>query len=179
MKNLSVSARLATARRQVVKSGVRPLIAGALLSLLTFALPAQAQLAIDDAWVKAAGPSQMATAAYMTLRASQTVKITGAESPVAGVVELHQMAMGPNDTMTMRAVPVLEITAGQSLELKPGGLHVMLMDLSKTPLKPGDSVPVTLIMQTADGKTVRQTVSAAVRPITAKAGGGDGKHRHH
>lgn len=150
--------------------------------LMLSAGAAVAQVQVQGAWVKAAGPSQMATAAYMNLTATQPVRITGAESPVASVVELHQMAIGPNDTMTMRAVPVIELAAGQSVELKPGGLHVMLMDLNRTPLKPGDTVNLTLIGQTADGKALRVPVSASVKPVTAKDGRspalGQG-HSHH
>lgn len=149
--------------------------------LLSAASLSHAQLKVEDPWVKGAAQGQMATAAYMTLKATQAVKLTGAESPVAGIVEIHQMAMGPNDTMTMRAVPQLDIAAGQSLELKPGGLHIMLMDLSKTPIKPGESVPITLLLQTADGKTVKQSIKASVRPLAAKdpGGGGAGGKPHH
>lgn len=143
------------------------LLTAVVMGLLS--MPTLAQLTVDDAWVKAAGEGQMATAAYMQLRASQALRLTGVESPVASVVEIHQMSMGPNDTMIMRAVPVLEMTTGQQVELKPGGLHIMLMDLSKTPLKPGDTVPLTLVMQTADGKTVRQGVKAAVRPLNSRS----------
>jgi copper(I)-binding protein len=56
------------------------------------------------------------------------------------------------------------------------------MDLSKTPIKPGDTVPLTLLFQTADGKTVRQTVSASVKPLTgrdSRPAGADGGHKHH
>lgn len=142
---------------------------------------AAAQVSVSDVWVKSASEGQMATAAYMTIRATQAVRITGAESPVAGIVELHQMAMGPNDTMTMRAVPHLDLAAGQSIELKPGGLHVMLMDLSKTPLKPGDAVPVTLLHKTPDGKSGKTTVNARVQPVTARGAGTPeaGRQPHH
>lgn len=148
-----------------------------------FLSQAYGQVTIESAWAKAAAAGQMSTAAYMTVTARQAVKIIGAESPVASVVELHQMAMGPNDTMTMRAVPQIDLAEGQTLELKPGGLHIMLMDLSKTPLKPGDTVDLKLLVQTPDGKVSRQAVKAIVRPLSARdghtgAGAGTPGHRH-
>ncbi|MFO1298707.1 MAG: copper chaperone PCu(A)C, partial [Rubrivivax sp.] len=91
-------------------------------------------------------------------------------SPVAGVVEIHEMVM-EGSTMRMRAVPALELPAGQSVELKPGGYHVMLMDL-KQQVKPGDTVSVTLVIEGKDGKRETLEVKAPVRPL---AGGPMGK----
>lgn len=142
----------------------RLLIVGSLLGAV---FAAHAQVMVENAWVKAAGAGQMATAAYMTVRATQPLRIVGAESPAAGIVEIHQMTMGPNDTMVMRAVSTVDIGPDRALELKPGGLHIMLMDLVKTPVKPGDTIPVTLLLQSADGKSLRQTVKATVKPLTA------------
>lgn len=144
---------------------------------LTGLLPlAWAQVTISDPWAKATTGSQSATAVYMTLKSDKPLTITAVQSPLAGVAEIHQMTMDANDRMTMRSMPSLELGAGQTLELKPGGLHLMLMDLRKTPLKPGDSVPLTLTLKSADGKTTQQSVSATVRPLT---GGNANQHHHH
>jgi copper(I)-binding protein len=64
--------------------------------------------------------------------------------------------------MLMRAVPGIELPAGKTVELKPGGLHVMLMDL-KQPLAAGDSVALTLVVEGKDKKREVVEVKAAVR----------------
>ena len=86
----------------------------------------------------------------MQLRSTDGAALVGVESPVAGLVEIHEMRMEGN-TMRMRAVPRLELPAGQAVDLKPGGYHIMLMNL-KAPLKNGESVPIRLKFQGKDGK---------------------------
>jgi copper(I)-binding protein len=81
------------------------------------------------------------------------------------------MAMEGN-VMKMRAIPKLDLPAGQTVELKPGGYHVMLIDL-KAPLKKGDMVPVKLKVQGKDGKPAEIEVKAEVRDMGA---GGAMKH---
>lgn len=120
-----------------------------LLTLLT-AGAAQAQVTARDAWVRATVPQQKATGAFMRLEATQDARLVAARSPVAGVVEIHEMAM-ENQVMKMRAVPGLDLPAGKAVDLKPGGYHVMLMDL-KAPVKEGEQVPVSLVFKTKDGK---------------------------
>jgi hypothetical protein len=102
-----------------------------------------------------------------------------ASSPVAGVVEIHEMAM-EKDIMKMRALPNgLDLPAGKAVELKPGGYHVMLMDL-KQQMKEGAVVPLILQVKAPDGKLSSIEVNALVRPL---AGGnppaGHGGHAGH
>jgi copper(I)-binding protein len=78
-------------------------------------------------------------------------------------VEIHEMAMDGN-VMKMRAIPGLELPAGKTVELKPGGYHVMLMDLKKE-LKAGDTVPLTLVVEGADKKRETIEVKATVKPL--------------
>ena len=85
---------------------------------------------------------------------------------MAGVVEIHEMAMDGN-VMRMRAVPALELPAGKAVELKPGGYHVMLMDLKK-PLAAGETVPISLVIETA-GKRETVEVKAPVRPMATSS----------
>ena len=73
------------------------------------------------------------------------------------------------DVMRMRAVPKLELPAGETVELKPGGYHVMLMNL-KAPLKRGEIVPIKLKFQGKDGKAEELDIQAEVRDLTAAAG---------
>ena len=83
------------------------------------------------------------------------------------------MAMDGN-VMKMRAVPGVDLPAGKAVELKPGGYHVMLMDL-KQPLKAGDTVPVTLVVEGKDKKRESVDVKATVRQLGA-AGAPRAKH---
>ncbi len=109
----------------------------------------------------------------MQLRSTDGAALVGAESPVAGVVEIHEMRMEGN-TMRMRPISKLELPAGPAVELKPGGYHIMLMNL-KGPLKKGESVPIRLKFQGKDGKPQELEVKAEVRDLTA-SGGGKMKH---
>jgi copper(I)-binding protein len=126
--------------------------------------PSLAQVTVSDAWVRGTVRDQMATGAFMQLKSASKAKLVEANSPVAGVVEIHEMKM-ENNVMRMRAVPALDLPAGQTVELKPGGFHVMLMDL-KRQLKEGETVPVTLVIEAA-GKREQVEVKAAVRAPTA------------
>jgi len=83
------------------------------------------------------------------------------------VVELHTMKM-EEGVMKMRAVPRIELPAGQAVKLAPGGYHVMLLDL-KQQLKPGDTVPITLTLEGRDKAKSSLEVKARVREV--KAGG--------
>ncbi len=146
------------------------------LIALTATAWAQTTVKVDDAWVRGTVATQKATGAFMRLTPSANARLVAAQSPVAGVVEIHEMAM-ENDVMKMRQVSGLDLTAGRTLELKPGGYHVMLMDL-KQPLKAGDSVPLTLVFEDGAKKRFTQEIQA---PVTA-LGGGNGpapmQHKH-
>ena len=134
---------------------------------LALATAVQAQVAVKDAWVRATVPQQKATGAFMQLTAEKDTRLVEARSPVAGVVEIHEMTMVDN-VMKMRAVPGLDLPAGKAVELKPGGYHIMLIDL-KGQVKEGDTVPVTLVVQGKDGKRETIEVKAPVRPLNAAA----------
>ena len=139
--------------------------ASAVLAALLVALPAAAQVTVTDPWVRGTVQGQLATGAFMQLKSAKDAKLIEARSPLAGVVEIHEMTL-ENNVMRMRAVPALALPAGRSVELKPGGYHVMLMDL-KQQMKEGEVVPVTLIVETA-GKRETIEVKAAVRAPTAR-----------
>jgi periplasmic copper chaperone A len=133
---------------------------------------AHAQTAVKDPWVRGTVPQQKATGMFAQLTSSTGGKLVSASSPVANVVEIHEMAM-EGDVMKMRAIPGLELPAGKPVELKPGGYHVMLIDL-KQALKEGDKVPVTLVIEGKDGKRESVEVSAPVRAL----GGDKVEHKH-
>lgn len=134
---------------------------------LTATIGVSAQTLAKDAWVRGTVASQKATGMFVQLTSPMGGKLVSVSSPVAGVVEIHEMAMDGN-VMKMRAIPSLDLPAGKAVDLKPGGFHVMLMDL-KQALKEGDSVPVTFIVEGKDGK--RETLEVKA-PVKALAGGG-------
>lgn len=143
------------------------------LAAIALSAAAQADIAIKDPWVRAAVPQQRATGVFMTITADKDAKLVAASSPVAGVVEIHEMAM-EGTIMKMRAVAGgLDLPAGKPVELKPGGYHVMLIDL-KQAVKAGDTVPVTLVVEGKDGKKESIEVKAQVRPLGTAAGSGAG-----
>jgi copper(I)-binding protein len=135
------------------------------------AFGAQAQTTVKDPWVRGTVSGQKATGMFGQIVSASGGKLVSASSPVAGVVEVHEMVIDGN-VMKMRAVTGLELPAGKAVELKPGGYHVMLMDL-KQELKAGESVPVTLIIEGAGGKRESVDVKA---PVKALADGGHKKH---
>jgi copper(I)-binding protein len=155
----------------MIRSTFRRLAAAAALAALPFA-SALAQVAVGDPWVRATVPQQQASGAFMTLTATQPARLVEARSPVAGLVEIHEMAMDGN-VMRMRAIAGLELPAGKPVALKPGGYHVMLMSLNRT-LVAGEVVPLTLVVETG-GKRETIEVKAPVRPLNA-AGAGHSKH---
>lgn len=151
------------------------------LGAVLIALPAQAQLApttqprpgdlptqtaqpvkVERAWIRARLPGQDASAGYMTLTnaGSAARKLVAASTSAAGSTELHQMSMD-GDVMRMRAVDAIDLPAGQTVELKPGGFHLMLMKL-KTPLAKNTSVPLTLTFEDADGKRTHEEMKVPV-----------------
>ena len=132
---------------------------------LLVALPAAAQVTVTDPWIRGTVQGQMATGAFMKLQSAKDARLVEAASPVAGVVEIHEMTM-QNNVMRMRAVQALSLPAGRAVELKPGGYHVMLMDL-KQQMKEGEVVPVTLVVETA-GRREAIEVRAPVRAPTAR-----------
>lgn len=133
---------------------------------------ALAQVNVSSAWARATVPGQGGTGAFMTLVSKDGGKLLGAASPVAGVVELHEMAMDKN-VMKMRAIAALDLPAGREVQLKPGGYHVMLLDL-KRPLKVGEKVQIELRLETRDGKRITQPVEVEVRSTAP----GQDAHKH-
>ncbi len=101
----------------------------------------------------------------MQVRSAVDARIVGASSPVAKVVEIHEMKLDAG-VMTMRAVDALALPAGRQVVLWPGSVHVMLMGIAQ-PLKEGDRVPLTLVVEDKSGRRQEVPVSAAVKAITA------------
>lgn len=148
----------------------------AIATLILAALPAFAQVAVKDPWVRATVPQQRATGAFMHLTASQDTRLVEVRSGIANVVEIHEMSMD-RDVMKMRAVSGLDLPGGKSVELKPGGYHIMLMDL-KQQMKEGDTVSLTLVLEDKDKKRNTLDVRAPVKPLSAPAASGGMQQKH-
>jgi len=144
----------------------------------TFVLPAHAEVTVKDSWVRATVPQQKATGAFMQITSTQDARLVEVKSPVAGIVEVHQMTM-EKDVMKMRVLTHgLDLPAGKTVELKSGGYHVMLMDL-KQQMKEGDSVPLTLVVEGKDKKRTMIDVKAPVKSLTGGGHMGGMDHSKH
>lgn len=139
----------------------RALLLGAALPL--FALAADSALRVDAPYVRLVPPSAPASAAFMVINNSGSAARTllKAHSPAARAVELHSH-VNDNGIMKMREVQGIEIKAKGQTQLKPGGYHIMLIDL-RPALKEGDSVPLTLSFD--DGSSLQ--IMAPVRRAAA------------
>lgn len=142
-------------------------IAAAMLSVV-FTHSVFAQVQVEEPWVRATVAQQKITGAFMRITAPQDARLVSARSPVAGRVEIHEMAM-ENNVMKMRAVDAVELPADKLVELKPGGYHVMLFDL-KRPVVEGDTVPLTIVVEGKDGKRESIALEAPVRPLAQPRG---------
>jgi periplasmic copper chaperone A len=133
--------------------------------LLGAAAAAHAQVEARAAWVRGTVLGQTTAGAYMELTSARRASLLGAESPAAGGAEIHEMRMDGN-VMRMRPVARLDLPPGKTVELRPGGHHMMLVDL-KRPLRKGDLVPIRLKVELSD-KTIKTIqVLAEVRELAA------------
>jgi periplasmic copper chaperone A len=128
---------------------------------------ASAQVTVKDAWVRATVPQQKATGAFMQITAATDARLVAASSSAVPLVEVHEMVMD-NNVMKMRQIPALELPAGKRVELKPGGYHLMLLEL-KQQMKPGDTLPLTLVFEDKAGKRESVDIKAEVRALNAAA----------
>ncbi len=148
-----------------MKTLIRTLAAVAALS----AGASFAQTTVADPWIRGTVAQQKATGMFATVTSPKGARLVSGASPVAGIVEIHEMAM-EGSVMKMRALPNgLDLPAGKPVALKPGGYHVMLMDL-KQQLKAGDTVPVTLVFEGADKQRETLEIKVPVKALNASGG---------
>jgi copper(I)-binding protein len=123
----------------------------------------EAQISVSEAWVRATVPQQKVTGAFMQLTSTNDARLVDVSSTIAGSAELHQMSMTDN-VMKMRQIDTLDLPAGKAVALTPGGYHVMLFDL-KAPVKAGDKIPLTLIVEGKDKQRKSVDIIAVARGI--------------
>ncbi len=140
------------------------------LALALIAVPAWSQVRVEQPWIRATPPGAKVAAGYMIIRnqSAQPERLVGGTSQAAAKVETH-VHVKDGDIVRMREVKGYDIPAQGVFELKPGGAHLMLVDLKK-PLKEGEKVPVVLRFE----KSGEVKVDFEVRPLAAPASG----HKH-
>jgi hypothetical protein len=118
-------------------------------------------VSVSDAYTRATAPGQQVAGGFMKIENKGNVpdQLLSASSPAAGEVQLHEMGMEGN-VMKMRQVKDIAVPANGSVELKPGGFHLMFLNL-KGPFVAGESVPVKLKFAKAGDVEVKFPVNAA------------------
>ena len=135
--------------------------------LLAFAaLGASAQTFVSDAWVRGTVAGQTSTGLFGNITSTGGGKLVQAWTPLAARTELHEMSM-EGDVMKMRPIDAVPLPSGQTVELKPGGLHVMLLGL-KQPMRPGETVPLTLVVLDPGGNRTEVQVKVPVRALDGR-----------
>lgn len=134
---------------------------------LGISLSASAQVIVKDAWARATVAQQKSTGIFLQIESKKDAKLIKAKTDVAEMTEIHEMSMD-NNVMKMREVESIALPAGKLVELKPGGFHIMLMQL-KNQVKVGDEIALTLTIETADKKQETIEVKAKARAMTMKA----------
>ncbi|WP_291296725.1 copper chaperone PCu(A)C [Elioraea sp.] len=157
-----------TTRRIVIAAGFAAIVAAP--------ANAQAPISVQEPWARAALQGRT-SAAYMTIENTTAAldRLVSATSPVARVVELHTHMMD-GAVMRMRPVSAIEVNPGEPAVLRPGGLHIMLIDLAR-PLRAGETIPLTLRFEKAGEVTVNVAVQAAGASGPGQHGHGT-QHRH-
>ena len=140
--------------------------------LLWSCLVAAQSVEVKGAWVRGTVAGQKGTGAFMELTSKRVARLVAVASPAAGVVEIHTMKM-EGGVMKMFAVNGVDLPAGRTVKLAPGGYHVMMMDL-KQQLKAGERVPLKLTFEMADKTRETLDLTVEVRDVT-----GAPKHGHH
>jgi periplasmic copper chaperone A len=115
-------------------------------------------LSVVDPWVRLPAPGAKNTGAFMVIKNSGKVdrKLVEASNPASKVTELHTH-LNEGGVMKMRQIPFIEVKANGEAELKPGSLHVMLIDLTAA-LKEGETIAITLKFDDGTTKVVKAPV---------------------
>ena len=156
-----------------MKNSIARSLFGLILALISAGSMAEhkfelGQLAVHHPYTRSTAPGQKVAGGFMKIENKGTAdQLISASSPIASEMQLHTMTMDGN-VMRMREVKVIDVPAKGSVELKPGGLHLMFIDL-KSPLKAGESVPVKLKFQKAGEVEVKM-------PVKDISDGGHMKH---
>lgn len=153
-------------------------------AICALAVPAAAHeftvgsITVGHPWARASAPAAPAGAAYMVLENTgvEVDRLVAASSPRAEEVELHTHSMD-GGIMRMRPVIAVEVAPGEPTVLRPGGLHVMLIGLTR-PLVEGETFPLTLEFEEAGTIEVDVQVEAIGTMTPSEAEPGAMHHTH-
>ncbi len=137
-----------------------------LLALL--AAPAHAQVQVEGAWARATAPGATVAGGYLVIRSAAADRLVGVSSPAAARVEMH-VHIHEGGVMKMREVPGYDVPANGSFELRPGGAHLMFVEIRR-PFKEGEKIPAKLRFEKAGEVSVEFNVGRLSEPAPA--------HRH-
>ena len=145
------------------------------------AAPSQIQdgIAVQTAWVRPTVGAQDSTGAYLTITSQEAIALVGVATPAAEIAEVHEMKMD-GEIMRMRMAERIDMKAGEPLELKPGGYHVMLMALT-APIEAGQEIELSLQFEKPDGSRIEVPVKAVAAQNAAgghHSHGDGGDHKH-
>jgi copper(I)-binding protein len=127
------------------------------VAAVTLPVCAQQALKVEAAWARPTVQGQSGGGGFLTIvGGDRSDRLVGARADIAKDVQLHTMTMDGN-VMHMREVPAIDVPAGRTVELRPGGYHVMFMGL-KQPLKVGEHFPLTLRFEKAGDVKVEMQV---------------------
>jgi copper(I)-binding protein len=116
---------------------------------------------ISDAWVRPPmGPDRPAAGYLAITGGSEADALIAASSPIASDTQVHETTAGMSGMAGMQEVDRIEVTAGTTVRLEPGGYHIMFMDPDATMLTVGETVEITLTFETAGDVTVEAEVRA-------------------
>lgn len=135
-------------------------------------------VAVSKAWVRPTVPGQTVAGAYLDITAKKTARLIAVRSPVSRDVQIHWMQMD-GEVMRMREVSAIDLPKNTQVSLKPGGYHLMLMQLKK-PILAGDTIPLTLVIETQGKReNVKVKALAQIAPVDGADAAHDHTHMHH
>lgn len=110
---------------------------------------------VSDAWARPSMGMDRAGAAYLVIEntGSEDDVLLGAASDAAATVEVHETTAGSDGMMAMSPIDALPVPAGETVQLEPGGFHIMLIELTNE-LVVGESIEITLSFEAAGDITV-------------------------
>jgi hypothetical protein len=123
---------------------------------LFLSLSTQADVQVNNAWLRLLPPMSTMTAAYMSLTSDQEDRLVSVSSDIANIVEIHQSKM-ENGVMSMQEIECLDLPEGKTVELKPQSYHLMVMGLKQT-LQEGQVHSFTLEFEHAEKMIVEVPV---------------------
>ncbi len=133
---------------------------------------AESNITVTDAWVREVPPASSVTAAYLKIenKGDDGDKLTGVSTDVSGIAEIHVTTVDDKGVAKMEMQKEIDIPEGEVVELKPGGTHIMLIDL-KEPVAGKDKIEIDLTFEKAGEIKVEAKVMGM--------DGMDDNHEHH